>query len=109
MNKKGFTLIEILGIIALLGVIIVVAMPALIESNKKANENKVQDACDVISAACDSYRVLNPTATSVDVTTLKNNEFLKDDFEIPTGLSLNANSPIPITNTGCTMPSVCNN
>ena len=40
MKNKGFTLIEVLGVIAVLGLIAMVAMPNIIDSLKKTDENK---------------------------------------------------------------------
>ena len=40
MKKNGFTLIEILGVVAVLGIISLVAVPNIINSLKKAEENK---------------------------------------------------------------------
>ena len=104
--KKGFTLIELLGILALLGIIILVAMPSLINSNKKAAENKVKDACDVIETACDSYRVIHESETSVTIGVLKNEGFLKNDFSVD---NLNDDITLQINSDSCDMPDVCNN
>ena len=38
MNKKGFTLVEVISVIALLGLIIGLAVPNVMRSSKKAKE-----------------------------------------------------------------------
>jgi len=53
--RKGFTLLELLGIIILLGVIILVAVPTLIQSNKNAEINEKRDFNSTINSACRSY------------------------------------------------------
>ena len=53
--RKGFTLLELLGIIILLGVIILVAVPSLIQSNKNAEINDKKEFNNVINNACLMY------------------------------------------------------
>ena len=38
MNKKGFTLTELLVVIALIAIIVVIAIPSIISINKKINQ-----------------------------------------------------------------------
>jgi len=40
MKNKGFTLIEILGVIAIMGIIAMIALPNIVTSLKKADQNK---------------------------------------------------------------------
>jgi prepilin-type N-terminal cleavage/methylation domain-containing protein len=42
MKRKGFTLIEILGVVAILGIIALVAVPNIISSLKNASTNKIK-------------------------------------------------------------------
>lgn len=53
--RKGFTLLELLGIIILLGVIILVAVPSLIQSNKNAEINEQKEFDNTINHACQLY------------------------------------------------------
>lgn len=53
--RKGFTLLELLGIIILLGVIILVAVPSLIQSNKNAEINDQKEFNNTINNACVLY------------------------------------------------------
>lgn len=53
--QKGFTLVELLGIIVLLGVIILVAVPSLITSNKNAENKEKEEFTSIINTACESY------------------------------------------------------
>ena len=55
MNKKGFTLVELLAILVFLGIIITVTMPALVESNRVAKINEQKDFDEMISTACETY------------------------------------------------------
>lgn len=74
--QKGFTLVELLGIIVLLGVIILVAVPSLVTSNKNAEANDKKEFNNIINTACESYlnvkadeysNVLNTSGTSVTI------------------------------------------
>ncbi len=53
--RKGFTLMELMGIIVLLGIIIVVAVPSIIKSNKNALAKEKEEFKIVIQTACESY------------------------------------------------------
>ncbi len=53
--RKGFTLMELMGIIVLLGIIIVVAVPSIIQSNKNSLEKEKEEFKTVIQTACESY------------------------------------------------------
>ncbi len=53
--RKGFTLLELLGIIILLGVIILVAVPSLIQSNKTAEIKDKDEFTNTINNACTLY------------------------------------------------------
>ncbi len=53
--RKGFTLLELLGIIILLGVIILIAVPSLIQSNKNAEINDKKEFDNIINSACLMY------------------------------------------------------
>ena len=104
--KKGFTLIELMGILVVLGIIILVAMPALVESNRQAKVNELKDKCSIIESACEAYRAVNSTATNVTIGDLKSGKYLKDNFDA-SGIGDDSTS-IGITNEGCTIEG-CNN
>lgn len=53
--KKGFTLIEVLGVIILLSIIIVIVMPNIINSIKKANRNSDIYTANIIYDAVKNY------------------------------------------------------
>lgn len=60
--KKGFTLIEMLGILVILSVIILVSVPNIVQSNKKAKENETEDAKNTIYMAAETYLEINDGA-----------------------------------------------
>lgn len=53
--KKGFTLIEVLGILVVLSVIILVAVPSIIQTNKNANKSEIENTRKTIFMAADTY------------------------------------------------------
>ena len=104
-NRKGFTLIEIIFVIAILGILVVIATPAtigIVKSSKvkimKINENEVADASKIF--ANDYYfnpiskeykekkdevfplvRINNNYYRYVCLNTLKENKYLENDIK----------------------------
>ena len=58
--NKGFTLVELLGIISVLAIFMAVAMPSLIETNKKTIEQQKKTFRSNVSDACVTYLEINP-------------------------------------------------
>ncbi len=58
--NKGFTLVELLGIISVLAIFMAVAMPSLIETNKKTIEQQKKTFRSNVSDACITYLEINP-------------------------------------------------
>lgn len=80
MNKKGFTLVELLAIVVLLMTIILVSVPSFISTIKKDKEITYQSAIQDIILAAESFNsVNNGLITQVSVEDLKANGFLKGD------------------------------
>ncbi len=57
--RKGFTLVELIGVIALLGVIMLVAVPSLIQSNKTSKLNEKKEFEKIVTEACETYVQVN--------------------------------------------------
>ena len=57
MNKKGFTLIEIIGVVTVLSLILIVAIPSLTKTVKRNSQNKYNDYIDNIKIAAENYVV----------------------------------------------------
>lgn len=55
MNKKGFTLIEILGVIVILSLLIVLAFPKIVENIKKSEDEISKATMSLFSNAADLY------------------------------------------------------
>ena len=61
MNKKGFTLAEVLGVVIILGLLVIVSFPPLLNQLKKS-QNKLSDATlKILSTAAENYALEHPT------------------------------------------------
>ena len=101
MNKEGFTLVELLAILVVLGIIILVALPALVESNRVAKTNEIEDFKETVETACNAYVTVEKPASSVSsisIENLKTGGYLKSNIQPPKeGMP----SDVNITLNGC--------
>lgn len=78
-NKEdGFTLVELLGVIVILGLIIAIAVPALGNIMSKAEDNTKKAQEELVIDAAQLYFIENPKEKSVTVTDLISDGFLED-------------------------------
>ncbi|NOX25485.1 MAG: prepilin-type N-terminal cleavage/methylation domain-containing protein [Deltaproteobacteria bacterium] len=73
-NQQGFTLIEIIAVLILLGILAAVAVPKYMSMQDKAKEKSVQGAL----------------AAGASNVTMAYSKFLLDNSKVPTGISGNA-------------------
>lgn len=71
MNKKGYTLVELLAVLALMAAILLVAVPSIAKQFAGIEENNYTQFKQNIFLAAESYINSNPNAA--DVVTLKEN------------------------------------
>ena len=55
MNKKGFTLVELLAVLVILLTILLIAIPSITSSVERNKENALKKKYDLIEAAAESY------------------------------------------------------
>ena len=55
MNNRGFTLVEVIGIVLILSTIFLVSFPSLMGITKKADEDKYDDMVENLCLAGESY------------------------------------------------------
>ena len=56
LNKKGFTLVEIMIVVAIIGLLAAIAIPGLLRSRHNANESAAIGSSRTISTSLESYR-----------------------------------------------------
>jgi prepilin-type N-terminal cleavage/methylation domain-containing protein len=71
-KDKGFTLVEIMIVVSIIGMIAALAIPNLLYARLNANEANAQGTLKVVGQACESYRLVQPVpqfpATLADLT-----------------------------------------
>ena len=62
-NKKGFTLVEIMIVVAIIGLLAAIAIPNLLRARLNANESAAKGGLRTLSTAMESYRAAQATPT----------------------------------------------
>ena len=97
MKEKGFTLIELIGVIVLLAIIILITYPSIVNIIKKSN-NKIDSATSalIISGAKNmvdenknSYPLTNGNIYCVTIKSLINKGYVISDLETGNGNKIN--------------------
>ncbi len=70
-EKKGFTLVEIMIVVAIIGLLAAMAIPNLLRARINANDNAIQDDIKAFSTAMETYRAAQqPPSYALLLTTL---------------------------------------
>lgn len=70
MKRKGFTLVEIMIVVAIIALLAAIAVPNLLSAKKTANEAAAKANVRSFSTAAETYATANNGAYPVDVTAL---------------------------------------
>ena len=99
MKNRGFTLVELLGVIIILSLLLMVIVPSVVSSIQNGQENADESTTNSIVLAArnwfsDNKDVMsNRTSYTVTVSTLKSGGYLEGDITLPSkGCSLNSAS-----------------
>ncbi|MCQ2406039.1 MAG: type II secretion system GspH family protein [Oscillospiraceae bacterium] len=111
MNKKGFTLIEMLVVVAILAILVAIVIPVVGNANEKAKEAK--DAANIRSAIaeCTIARLTGEGDTSKEVILTQKDSFdkLGSDLSNIGGWEPNPASGTKFSGTGAHIVSVDEN
>lgn len=70
-DEEGFTLIEILVVILIIGILAAIAVPVFLNQRQTANDAVVISDGKNIALAIETYKTNNPTATTIPVAEIK--------------------------------------
>ena len=81
--KKGFSIIELIFVIAVLGIIAAVAVPKLMDSRSSALVTTIKQDISTITTSIQSYQMLNSKIEKIsDSVTINTNTWNVDDLKV---------------------------
>ena len=77
MNKRGFTLVEIMIVVAIIGLLAAIAIPSFVKARNTSRQNACINHLRQIDSAKEQWAMQNNISASTAVTTVDVNSFIK--------------------------------
>lgn len=80
-REEGFTLVELLAVIVILGIIVAIAIPAIGNIIDNAQEDADEASVEMIESSARIYFTQNPDQDTVSISTLRDEGYLDVETE----------------------------
>ncbi len=92
-KRAGFTLVEIMIVVAIIALLAAIAVPGFLRARKRSQASKIINDLRLIDGAVDQYAIENAKTTGFSVGTADWTNYLKKDTQLyTTGADLLGNS-----------------
>ncbi|NNE99816.1 MAG: prepilin-type N-terminal cleavage/methylation domain-containing protein [Pyrinomonadaceae bacterium] len=106
MNDKGFSLIELIIVVVIIGIIAAIAVPNFLAARRSASQASAVSSIRLISSAQETYQITTGTGNFGSLVQLRNDRLIDD--VLATGAKSGYTYSITTFNSTSTNPSVFN-